>query len=344
MSFMDEMEKAIGGNDEPTKVRSWLNTGHPLLNDALSGSYHGGLPLGRIVEMFGPPSCGKTAIATSAMICAQKLGGVAMFFDHENSFDVGLAESMGLDPNGRWVFKSPNTFEESVHTAAKAARHIRSNKLIEPDAPIIVVFDSLASMVPASKMEKDMTEHNMNDKLALPAATSAAFPVLAKMAENDQWTPLFLNQIRDNVTGYGEKHKTPGGNAPEFYASVRIALKRTKKTKGSGSTKVINGQTIDAEVVKNKVHRPFERCKWDFVFTEDGEGKFDPVGSVVDHLIDIGALTRKGARVEWDGKSLYRDDIVQRVEESGDREKLYSMLPGWEEDKAANPSVIDWNA
>lgn len=344
MGFMDEMEKAIGGNDEPTKVRSWLNTGHPLLNDALSGSYHGGLPLGRIVEMFGPPSCGKTAIATSAMICAQKLGGVAMFFDHENSFDVGLAESMGLESSGRWVFKSPNTFEESVHTAAKASRHIRANKLIEPDAPIIVVFDSLASMVPASKMEKDMTEHNMNDKLALPAATSAAFPVLAKMAENDQWTPLFLNQIRDNVSGYGEKHKTPGGNAPEFYASVRIALKRTKKTKGSGSTKVINGQTIDAEVVKNKVHRPFERCKWDFVFTEDGEGKFDPVGSVVDHLIDIGALTRKGARVEWDGKSLYRDDIVQRVEESGDREKLYSMLPGWDADKTANPSVIDWNA
>ena len=344
MSFLDDIEKAIGKNDEPTAVKAWLNTGHPLLNDAISGSYHGGMPLGRMVEMFGPPSCGKTAIATAAMICAQRMGGVAMFFDHENSFDVGLAESMGLDPNGKWVFRTPDTFEEAVHTAAKAARHIRDNKMIPENAPIIAVFDSLASMVPRSKFDKEMTEHNMNDKLALPAATSAAFPVLAKMSEKDQWTPLFLNQVRDNVSGYGEALKTPGGKAPEFYASTRIALKRTKKTKGSGSTKVVNGQTIEAEIVKNKVHRPFERCKWDFIFTESGEGKFDPVGSVLDHLVDLGVIGRKGSRIEWDGKNLYREEIVKRIEDSGDREQLYKLLPDWDADVAANPSVIDWNA
>lgn len=344
MSFLDEMAKSIGMNDEPTKVKTWLNTGHPLLNDAISGSYHGGLPLGRMVEMFGPPSCGKTAIATSAMICAQQMGGVAMFFDHENSFDEDLAATMGLDLNGRWIFKTPETFEESVHTAARAARHIRTNRLIDPEAPIIAVFDSLASMVPKSKFEKEITEHGMNDKLALPAATSAAFPVLAKMCEVDQWTPLFLNQVRDNVSGYGEKHKTPGGNAPEYYSSVRIALKRTKKTKGTGSAKVINGQTIDAYISKNKVHRPFESAAWDFVFTPEGNGKFDPVGSTLDHLIAIGAVSRKGARVEWDGKSLYRDDIVERIEKSGDREQLYSLLPNWMKDKEAASSNIDWNA
>lgn len=343
MSFMKELESAIGKNDSPTKVKTWLNTGHPLLNDAISGSYHGGFPVGRMVEMFGPPSSGKTAIATEAMICAQRMGGVAMFMDHENSFDEGMARSMGLNTDDHWVFKTPDTFEESVTMTAKAARHIREKKLIDPKAPIIVVYDSLASMVPRSKMDKTMDEHNMNDKLALPAATSAAFPVLAKMCEKDQWTPMFLNQVRDNVSGYGEKHKTPGGNAPEFYASVRIALKRTKKVKGSGSTKVINGQTIDAELVKNKVHRPFEKASWDFIFTEDGEGKFDPVGSVLDHLINIGVIERKGARVTWDGKSLYRDDIVDRIEESGDRLALYSLLPNWAADVAANPSVIDWN-
>ena len=184
----------------------------------------------------------------------------------------------------------------------------------------------------------------MNDKLALPAATSAAMPVMAKMCELDQWTPLFLNQVRDNVSGYGEKDKTPGGKAPEYYASTRIALKRTKMTKGSGSAKVVNGQTITAEIVKNKVHRPFERCEWDFVFTESGEGKFDPVGSVLDHLIGIGVVERKGARVTWEGKSLYRDDIVRRIEESGDRLPLYQMLPGWEADAKAAKTVIDWNA
>lgn len=343
MSFMDEIEKAVGKNDNPTKVKSWMNTGHPLLNDAISGSYHGGLPLGRMVEMFGPPSCGKTAIATEAMICAQRMGGVAMFMDHENSFDEGLAESMGLNLKDRWVFKTPNTFEESVTLAAKAAEAIRANKLIDKDAPIIVVFDSLASMVPRSKFEKEMAEHNMNDKLALPAATSAAMPVLAKMCELNQWTPMFLNQVRDNVSGYGEKDKTPGGKAPEYYASVRIALKREKITKGSGSTKTINGQKITANVTKNKVHRPFESCSWDFVFTEEGTGRFDPVGSTIDHLINIGVIKRKGSRIEWEGKSLYRDDIVKRIEDSGDREQLYKLLPGWDADKADAKTVIDWN-
>lgn len=344
MDFMKEIEKSVGKNDAPTKVKRWLNTGHPLLNDAISGSYHGGMPVGRMVEMFGPSSCGKTAIATEAMICAQRMGGVAMFFDHENSFDEGMAASMGLDLEGKWIFKAPDTFEESVTMAAKVSAHIRAQGLIAPEAPIIAVFDSLASMVPKSKFEKGIDEHNMNDKLALPAATSAAFPVLAKMSELNQWTPLFLNQVRDNVSGYGEKITTPGGKAPEFYASTRISLKREKKVKGTGAAKTINGQTITAEIVKNKVHRPFERCKWDFMFTESGEGKFDAVGSVLDHLINLGVVERKGSRVTWDGKSLYRDDIVQRIEESGDRIPLYSMLPGWEDDKVANPSVIDWNA
>lgn len=343
MSFIDEMEEAIGKNDKPTSVKTWLNTGHPLLNDALSGMYHGGLPVGRMVEMYGPPSCGKTAIATEAMICAQRMGGVAIFLDHENSFDQNLAASNGLDIEGRWIFKAPDTFEQSVAIASKAARHIRAKKLIDPEAPIIAVFDSLASMVPKSKFEKGMEEYNMNDKLALPAATSAAFPALAKACELDQWTALFLNQVRDNVSGYGEKHKTPGGNAPEFFASVRIALKREKKVKGTGATKTINGQTITADIVKNKVHRPFERAKWDFVFTENGMGHFDPIGSTLDHLIDTGVIKRKGSRVEWNGKSLYRDDIVQRIEESGDRLQLYKLLPGWDEELTEISTVIDWN-
>ena len=184
----------------------------------------------------------------------------------------------------------------------------------------------------------------MNDKLALPAATSAAFPVIAKMCDIDQWTPMFLNQVRDNVSGYGEKINTPGGKAPEFYASVRIALTRLKKSKGEGAAKTILGQTITAECTKNKVHRPFEKAKWDFVFTDEGEGRFDAVGSVLDHLINIKAIERKGARVQWDGKSLYRDDVVSRIEESGDKLQLYSLLPGWAEDAKNNPSKIDWNA
>lgn len=342
VDWITEIEAAIGANDAPTTVKSWLNSGSPILNDALSGKYHGGFPVGRMVEVFGPPSAGKTLLATAAMVSAQRAGGVAMFFDHERSFDHTLAEGFGLDRSTRWVFKQPDTFEESVVTAARAAQTIRERKLIKPDAPIIAVFDSLASMVPSSKMDKSIADYGMNDKLALPAATSAAFPTLAVYSEKLQFTTMFLNQVRDNISGYGPKHKTPGGQAPEFYASVRVSLSRTKMI--DKKTKIIGGQTIEADIVKNKVHKPYEKASWDFLFTNEGTGKLDVVGSVVDHLKKIGVLATKGAYIIWDGKSLYRDDIVERVIASGDVLPLYSMLPGWEEEvKSFGVNNINWN-
>ena len=111
------MKKRIGGNDEIQKVEQWLDTGFPPLNEAVSGDLEGGLPCGRIVEIFGPPSAGKTFLATRAMIAAQKVGGIAVFLDHENSFDVGLAEVMGLqsdEDEGNWVYKQPDTFEDAI--------------------------------------------------------------------------------------------------------------------------------------------------------------------------------------------------------------------------------------
>lgn len=343
MSFMDELAKAIGGNDAPTTVSRWLDTGHPLLNDALSGSYHGGFPLGRIVEMFGGSSTGKTAIATAVMTCAQKMGGVAGFFDHENSFDHELAERNGLSTSDRWIFKAPDTFEQSIDTAVKAAHAIRERKLIDKDAPIVFVFDSLASMVPRSKFDKESSEYNMNDNTALARATSAAFPALAKHCEAQQFTALFLNQVRTKPgVVYGDPETTPGGSAPEYYASVRVSLSRSMlKDK---TTKEVQGQTVKALVKKNKVHRPFEKAEWDFVFREDGTGFFDPIGAVIDKLCDDGVLKKGGAFIEWDGKKLHRAEIIKRINDSGDRLQLYKLLPGWDEDLEANPSTIDWNA
>lgn len=343
-SFMDEMTAAVGKNDRPTTVKTWLNTGHPLLNDAISGSYNGGIPVGRIVEMFGGSSTGKTAIATAAMIEAQRLGGVAAFMDHENSFDHNLAEQNGLNIEDRWIFKSPNTFEQSIGIASKATSAIRERKLISPEAPIIFVFDSLASMVPKSKFEKGAEEYNMNDTTALARATSSAFPALAKHCEINQFTALFLNQVRTKPgVSYGDPETTPGGSAPEFYSSVRISLSRAQISKGEGAAKKILGQKVTAKVKKNKVHRPFETAKWDFRFRDDGTGFFDPVGSVLDELIAQKIVEQKGARLTWDGKSLYRDDVVERINQSGDRLQLYKMLPSWDADVADSTSKIDWN-
>lgn len=343
--FMDQIEKAIGSNDSPSTVKSWLNTGHPLLNDAISGSYHGGMPVGRQVEIYGPSSSGKTAIANECMVSAQKAGGVAMFFDHERSFDHRLAVTNGLNIEDRWVFKKPDTFEQSIGLAAAGARSIRDRKLIPPDAPIIVVFDSLAAMVPMASFEKGMEERNMNDTTALARATAGAFPKLSQFCEMYGFTALFLNQVRTKVgVTFGDPTTTPGGSSMEFFASVRIALSRSQNSKGSGDAKEITGQTITANVKKNKVHRPFEKAKWDFVFTEEGNGVFDPVGSVIDVLLTCGALEKSGNYIIWDGKKKYRQPLIDEINAAGERGKLFSLLPRWKDDLASNPNHIEWDA
>ncbi|MBE0438108.1 MAG: recombinase RecA [Methylomicrobium sp.] len=192
------LAKVAGENDTVQNVRLWLDTGFPPLNKAISGKYDGGLPVTRIVEIFGPESSGKTMIATKAMIQAQQMGGIAMFNDHERSFDNKIANRIGLltDEDAPWIFKTPETFESSVTETIKIAKAVREGKLIDPEAPIVVVYDSLASMVPKSKMAKEVDEQGMNDSLALAKACSAVFPVLAQFAQKYNMLILLLNQTR----------------------------------------------------------------------------------------------------------------------------------------------------
>ena len=206
------LKKKIGSNDEIQKVTHWIDTGFPPLNKAISGRYDGGFPCGRIVEVFGPPSAGKTFLATAAMISAQKQDGLAVFLDHENSFDVGLAVANGLnadEDDGQWVYKQPDTFEDSVELIGTILKLVRDEELIPESAPICIVADSLASMVPNSKAEKfekmaegtakDKDQLNMNDNTALARATSANFPTLALWARKYNACLIFLNQMRTNL-------------------------------------------------------------------------------------------------------------------------------------------------
>ena len=151
------LKKAVGANDKIQQVELWLDTGFPPLNHAISGRYDGGVPANRIIEIFGPSSSGKTLIATQVMASAQRAGGVAAFFDHENSFDAGLGQKYGLNIDedlGQWIYRQPETFEEAIDLTGTIMKTVRDNKLIPADAPLCFVFDSLASMVPKSKAEK----------------------------------------------------------------------------------------------------------------------------------------------------------------------------------------------
>src|SRR5690606_32626248 len=149
MASAEEIAKslagAIGANDDESTVTHFLDSGFPPLNNASSSGWEGCFPVGRIIEIAGPASAGKTALATRAMAAAQQMGGIAGFNDHERSFSLRLAPQLGLDPTpGRFVFKKPKTFESSLMICTTAAEHVRQKRLIPDEAPICWVFDSLA--------------------------------------------------------------------------------------------------------------------------------------------------------------------------------------------------------
>ena len=320
------VDEVFGGEPESKGVNFWLDTGYPPLNKAISGDYFGGLPSGRIIEIFSPESCGKTAIANQVMASAQQAGGVALFMDHERSFMKDIAEFNGLDVSrSKFSLQYPDTFEESVTKAIRFAKFVRENKVIEPTAPIVIVFDSLASMVPQSKLAKEVDEQGMNDSLALAKACSAVFPTLSLYAEKYEICVILLNQTREKPgVVYGDPTTTPGGKAPKFYASVRIQLGRSMIKKDGE----IQGQDVSCSVIKNKVSRPFQKCQWQFMFNEDGTGAFDTVGGTLDELCKLKILKKDGAYIEWDGKKYYRGPLVKIIrEETALREKLFALLP-----------------
>lgn len=343
----DLIGDTIGENDVQQGVAHWLDTGYPPLNKAISGEYGKGMPTGCIIEMFGPPSSGKTAIATAVMAAAQRAGGVAMFQDHENSFDLTLAKGLGLDPTKNWVYKQPTTFEQSTDMVTKLAKRLRNlDENLMPlrgpaplpmSKPIVVVFDSLASMVPKSKMFdskgdlKSAEDYSMHDNTALARATSGAFPTLAQVARKCNLCLIFLNQVRTKPgVAYGDPTTTPGGNAPEFYSSVRIGLTREMIR---DKDKNVIGQIINATIKKNKVSAPFKKTSWNFMFREDGTGYFDVTGSLVEMLADNGVLKRDGNGFIWtDGKKYMKPALKAKIETEGLESELMALVTGVEDD------------
>lgn len=326
-SLADALGSVFGENASEKGVDVWLDTGFMPLNKAISGSYYNGLPVGRMVEMFGLESCGKTALATNAMISAQKAQGLAMFMDHERSFMHELARKMGLETDpaiGNFIYQRPDTFEQSIDGVVKYLYLVRENDLIPEEAPIIVVWDSLAAMVPQSKLAKDAEEQSMHDSLALAKACSSAFPALAMHAEKTNACFLFLNQTRENPgVMFGDSTTQPGGKAPKFYSSVRIGLNR-KLVKDKD--KNVEKQEITAKVIKNKVSAPFREAKWSFAFREDGTGYLDTLGSSIDYLIEKEILKQSGAYVEFNGKKIYRSQLTEKIIESGQEDIIYDLI------------------
>lgn len=335
------LASVIGENDDEATVTQYLDSGFPPLNHASGARWDAGFPVGRLIEIAGPASSGKTAIATAAMASAQAAGGVAGFMDHERSFSVTLAPKLGLDTTpGRFIYKKPKTFEESIAIFSLAVKTIREKKLIAKDAPICWVFDSLAAMVPQSILmdskgkERTAEDRNMSDNTALARATSAHFPAIAMIAEEYNVCVIFLNQLRTKIgVMFGDPRKTTGGESAAYYFSQRLWLS-SSQIKKDGE---VIGMEVKGKFIKNKVARPFAEASWFFMFEPDGTGRFDREKSLVGFLSEQGILAAgsKAGSVVWNGKQYPKDTLAKAIRETNQIGQLINLLP-----KEYEPPVV----
>lgn len=309
------LEKQFGANDEEQSVTQWLDTGFPNLNLDLSGKINGGFGYGRIYEIYGASSSGKTAIAVEDMIEAQRLGGAAIFIDHEQTLDTDLAEHQGLNVERPfWFYKRPESWEKGNDWALDVAEFLRGSDALDKDAPIIIVQDSIAEACPKSCLDKKLVEFTMNDMTALSRTLSLTFKSIKKRVAEVNAVGLYLNQIRTKpgVT-HGDPTTTPGGVATEFACSGRISFGKTRIV--DKETKDLIGQTVNYKIQKSKHTRPFSTGELKISFAPDGTMYFNKVETYLDFLIEKELLIQAGARVEWEGKNLYKSVLIKQLNE-----------------------------
>ncbi len=312
-STLEKLEKTFGKgaimrlSDTPVEDIDVIHTGSLTLDLALGV---GGLPKGRIIEIYGPESSGKTTLAIHAIAEAQKEGGIAAFIDAEHAFDRSYAEKLGVN-TAELLVSQPDNGEQALEIA---------DNLIRSGAIDIIVIDSVAALTPKSEIEGDMGDSKMGLQARL---MSQALRKLTATISKTGCCCIFINQLREKIgVMFGNPETTTGGNALKFYASVRLDIRRMSQLKDGD---LAAGNRVKVKVVKNKVAPPFRTAEFDILF---GEG-ISKTGEIIDLGVEYGIIKKSGSWFSYNDTKLAqgRDSAKQVLNENPElMEELENLI------------------